>query len=776
MTAGRPRATDGHLDRARWVLDRSAPLVVLLAPAGCGGPEVLAAIARLTGEPVVELGPDERLADHLRRGDGEAIVLLDAFDQLAESERADAGSVIDAALGSGTRVVVATRTRPPLPLRRWQVDGLAELIGVDRLLLDRDAQGAVLGLDDTELDRAVEVTNGWHSAASMLARHLQSQPLDVALTRTHSDHLEFVSEAVLDVLTPDERELLRSISIVDRLDPAVVEAVSGTSGAFGQIRSITDRTALFESTPSGLVWRTDVRAALRNELHLTDAASIPGRHLAAANALANDRRSSSVRLGHLVDAGAWGPAIELVLERWRDLLQPDRFDLLVRAVMAMPAGLVLDDAAHSLGVGAILLTWGQPVVAAEFLEADCVRADPGASATAAALQAHATWWTTAPEHALDLVERTSRILSADEGVEMVPVIGFESITSASMLSVSSARALALTDELRAAAALLGAMGDLRPDDPVATSVSAWATKALIDALTGDLVGASEAADVAFALALEGGWLGTPALAPAHLARAVVLRWSGSRQDPWPSVADAAEISTRAGAWNLLRVCRAVAALCGDVDRPSCSVDPGGTRVPLADQLVGCWRALRLLDDGETAEARSLLTVTVPVELGLAPWAAVSLELRGEAPTRRTLDARSEPTTAAARIDRLLASATLEPGRSDLVERLVASATSSGLVGMLRSANPAVRGKLASADPVIAAVVDHREDVVAPPELSSRELEILRLLDGPLSANDIGRELYLSGHTVKWYTARIYRKLEVHERSEAVHRAVELGLL
>lgn len=46
----------------------------------------------------------------------------------------------------------------------------------------------------------------------------------------------------------------------------------------------------------------------------------------------------------------------------------------------------------------------------------------------------------------------------------------------------------------------------------------------------------------------------------------------------------------------------------------------------------------------------------------------------------------------------------------------------------------------------------------------------------MSVNDIGRELYLSGHTVKWYTGRIYRKLDVHERSEAVQRAGELGLL
>lgn len=761
----------------RWVLEHPAPITVLFAPTGCGGSETLAAISQLAGVDVIAPGPDRRFGDRLRSTFGDPLVLIDSFDRLDETEQADAGSFIESTVGQNSRVVVATRTRPLLPLRRWQVEGLAEVVGADRLLLDREAQGAVLGLSGAELDRAVEVTQGWHSAVSLLDRHLQSQPLDVALTLTHFDHLGFITEEVLEVLAPAERELLRGISVIDRLDPAVVEAVSGTADAPGRLRSITERTQLFESTPHGVVWRGDVRASLRNDLECSDAASIPGRHLAAARAMANDRRLSSVRLHHLVDAGAWEDAIALVLDRWKDLLQPDRFDDLVRAVVAMPAGLVRHDAGYSLGVGAILLMWGQPVIASEFLDAECVRAEPGAAATASALQAHATWWTTAPEHALDLVEQTAEILDSDSRVSMVPVIGFESITAASMLLVSSARALALTGELRRAAELLQDLGELPLDDPVTTSVSAWATKALVDSLAGDLIGASGAADVAFSLAIEGGWIGTPSLAPAHLARAVVMRWSGSRDDPWPSISDAAEISTRAGAWNLLRVCRAVAALCGDVDRPLSAVEANEVaRVPIADRIIGSWRAHHLLDTGHIAEARALLTVTAPVELGLGPWAEVSLELRGGAATSETIDTLAGATTESGRVDRLLAAAVLTPDDPDVLARLATAATTSGLVGMLRSAGAEVRRALSQADPTLAGILDDRGDITAPPELSAREVEILHLLDGPMSVSEIGRQLYLSGHTVKWYTSRIYRKLDVHERADAVRRANELGVI
>jgi ATP/maltotriose-dependent transcriptional regulator MalT len=62
------------------------------------------------------------------------------------------------------------------------------------------------------------------------------------------------------------------------------------------------------------------------------------------------------------------------------------------------------------------------------------------------------------------------------------------------------------------------------------------------------------------------------------------------------------------------------------------------------------------------------------------------------------------------------------------------------------------------------------------ELSARELGVLRMLSGPLSERDIGRELYLSHNTVHSHTKSIYKKLGVSSRSKALERARELELL
>lgn len=61
-------------------------------------------------------------------------------------------------------------------------------------------------------------------------------------------------------------------------------------------------------------------------------------------------------------------------------------------------------------------------------------------------------------------------------------------------------------------------------------------------------------------------------------------------------------------------------------------------------------------------------------------------------------------------------------------------------------------------------------------LSERELEVLRLVAQGLSNQEIGARLFLALDTVKGHNRRIYDKLGVQRRTEAVARARELGLL
>jgi LuxR family maltose regulon positive regulatory protein len=67
-----------------------------------------------------------------------------------------------------------------------------------------------------------------------------------------------------------------------------------------------------------------------------------------------------------------------------------------------------------------------------------------------------------------------------------------------------------------------------------------------------------------------------------------------------------------------------------------------------------------------------------------------------------------------------------------------------------------------------------EPLVEP--LTTRELEVLALLDGLYSTDEIATAMFVSVNTVRTHVRSILRKLGVNRRNAAVRRARDLGLL
>ena len=61
-------------------------------------------------------------------------------------------------------------------------------------------------------------------------------------------------------------------------------------------------------------------------------------------------------------------------------------------------------------------------------------------------------------------------------------------------------------------------------------------------------------------------------------------------------------------------------------------------------------------------------------------------------------------------------------------------------------------------------------------LSARESEVLQLIAQGYSNRDIGARLFLAVNTVKGYNQKLFDKLQVQSRTEAIARARALGLL
>ena len=140
----------------------------------------------------------------------------------------------------------------------------------------------------------------------------------------------------------------------------------------------------------------------------------------------------------------------------------------------------------------------------------------------------------------------------------------------------------------------------------------------------------------------------------------------------------------------------------------------------------------------------------------------------------------------------------EPTALELLERAVCLAEPGGSLRVFVDLGPRVTGLLGRlrqrgiAPDYIAAILAARaagasrevsaqqaspaeaEGLVDP--LTNRESEVLALLAQRLTNREIAARLFISPGTVRQHTHKLYRKLGVHNRREAVARARELGLL
>ena len=118
---------------------------------------------------------------------------------------------------------------------------------------------------------------------------------------------------------------------------------------------------------------------------------------------------------------------------------------------------------------------------------------------------------------------------------------------------------------------------------------------------------------------------------------------------------------------------------------------------------------------------------------------------------------------------------------------ILAAIEAGATGYLLKAAPeteilagvraTARGETALAPSAAAALVRRATGgTPAGPNLTPRELEVMRLVAQGNSNPAIGRALFLSETTVKTHLGHVFEKLGVNDRTRAVTRAMELHLL
>jgi DNA-binding CsgD family transcriptional regulator len=61
-------------------------------------------------------------------------------------------------------------------------------------------------------------------------------------------------------------------------------------------------------------------------------------------------------------------------------------------------------------------------------------------------------------------------------------------------------------------------------------------------------------------------------------------------------------------------------------------------------------------------------------------------------------------------------------------------------------------------------------------MSKRELEVLQLMASGLSNQEIAKQLFVSLNTIKTHSSKIFEKMDVQRRTQAIEKAKRMGLI
>lgn len=150
---------------------------------------------------------------------------------------AEAMGVIVENMSSRSRLVVAARVRPDIPLGALAARGRLVDIDGPEMAYTRDEAIAVLQAhdydhDDETVDRIIELSDGWPVVVNMIARMGLSPDRPQRLQRLMDS---YIADSIIAHLAAEDVDLLLHLSMMDTLDPQTASMLSGRPDAAAQL-------------------------------------------------------------------------------------------------------------------------------------------------------------------------------------------------------------------------------------------------------------------------------------------------------------------------------------------------------------------------------------------------------------------------------------------------------------------------------------------------------------------------------------------------------------
>jgi LuxR family maltose regulon positive regulatory protein len=262
-------------------LDRVEPIDPRIVRGLAGpGASIVGAVARLAAAMATMTGPVALVLDHL-----ELLENQECLDVMAE---------LAAQLPAGSRLLLASRARPPLPVAVLRAQGRVMELGVEDLAMDDQETGALLqgagvGLDDAEVEELVVRTEGWPVGLYLAAlAHKAGSPRRhawVGFTGDDRFMADYLWSELLGHLPPERVAFLTRTAVLERMSGPSCDAVLDTTGSAQVLESLEDSNLLLVPLDRQRRWYRYhhlFQELLRAELERREPELVPELHARAA--------------------------------------------------------------------------------------------------------------------------------------------------------------------------------------------------------------------------------------------------------------------------------------------------------------------------------------------------------------------------------------------------------------------------------------------------------------------------------------------------------------
>ena len=237
-----------------------------------------------------------------------------------------------------TKIVVISRTVPPLQVARLRAAGDLTEIGMSELRFTPHEAARVIGavaaspLGERDLADLLDSTEGWPAAVFLAALSLRSQPDPSAFVREFTSGNRHVADYLLEEVIGRQPEhvvrFLTRTAILDRFTAALCDAVTGTSNAAEIIDGLERQNLFLVALDESRRWfryHHLFAQTLHARLRAREPALAPSLHRLASEWFRAQGLPEEA-IGHSLAAGDTDVAVEVMAAHWYSYANAGRFE------------------------------------------------------------------------------------------------------------------------------------------------------------------------------------------------------------------------------------------------------------------------------------------------------------------------------------------------------------------------------------------------------------------------------------------------------------------